>query len=185
MLHWIDTKMNSKRSNNQTNTHSNLQQPHIDNKNGPQQQPKALSNNAENDDPNPNVVSIINATELNLSLLPRNSKNVSVSRPTNRKNETVAAIRSIDRNKAREHIAEQQKKRLLEKKAAVPDVQKDEIKKRLAALHQSSIKILKKNVAKKRKGSLAKPTETVDKGEMSELFVSIFTKTQIVCPSSM
>lgn len=138
----------------------------------------ALSNNAENDDPHPNIINnynIINATELNLDLLPKKSRNANSSRPiTARKNESIAAaaVKSFDRNKAREHIAEQQRKRLLEKKAAVPDAQKDDIKKRLAALHQNSLKIVKKNVSKKRKDlcTLAKSTEAVDRGEEQLIF---------------
>lgn len=129
-----------------------------------------LSSNAENNDPHPNIINnynIINAAELNLDLLPKKLQNVNNSRPktTTRKNESVAAAKSIDRNKAREHIAEQQKKRLLEKKAAGMDVQKDEIKKRLAALHQNSLKIVKKNIAKKQKDlcTMVTSTEPVDK----------------------
>ncbi|XP_037044007.1 uncharacterized protein LOC119079975 [Bradysia coprophila] len=149
-------KMNAKRTNNLTN--NNQQQ--IDT-NGLK---TILSNNAENDDPHPNIISnCINATELNLDLLPKKSKN-NCRQNTDRKN--VVVDRSIDRNKAREHIAEQQRKRLLEKKTAAPDVQKDEIKKRLAALHANSLKIVKKNVAKKQKdlcATLVDTTETADK----------------------
>lgn len=145
--------MNSKRTVNQQ----------IDN-NGPK---TISSNNAENDDPHPNIINnynLINAAELNLDLLPRKTKNVNNSRPkTSRKNESVAAAKTFDRNKAREHIAEQQRKRLLEKKAAGSDMQKDEIKKRLALLHQNSLKIVKKNIAKKQKDMVS--TETVDKRE--------------------
>lgn len=151
--------MNSKRTINQQTAN-----------NGPKTIP---SNNAENNDPHPNIVNnynIINAAELNLDLLPKKLKDSNNSRPkTNRKNEsnTAAAAKSFDRSKAREHIVEQQRKRLLEKKAAGSDVQKDEIKKRLAALHQNSLKIVKKNVAKKQKDmcTLADSTETVDKSE--------------------
>lgn len=141
--------MNSKRTVNQ-----------IDN-NGPK---TISSNNAENDDPHPNIINnynIINAAELNLDLLPRKTKNVNNSRPKTTRNESVAAAKTFDRNKAREHIAEQQRKRLLEKKAAGSDMQKDEIKKRLAVLHQNSLKIVKKNIAKKQKDMVS--TETVDK----------------------
>lgn len=157
--------MNSKHTNNLTN--NQIEQ--IDN-NGSR---TLLSNNAENDDPHPNIINnydIINAAELNLDLLPKKLKNVNSTRSNaNRKSESVCPVsgKSIDRNKAREHIAEQQRKRLLEKKTAVPDVQKDEIKKRLAALHQNSLKIVKKNVAKKQKdlSTLVHSAETVDKGD--------------------
>lgn len=155
--------MNSKRTNKRINNPNNNQQ--IDS-NGLK---TMLSNNAENDDPHPNTInnnySIINATELNLDLLPKKLKNVNTSRPiASSKNDSGAAAKSFDRNKAREHIAEQQRKRMLEKKAAGSDGQKDEIKKRLAALHQNSLKIVKKNIAKKQK-DLAIQTETVDEGE--------------------
>ncbi len=142
---------------------------------------KMSINNTENDDPHPNIINnydIINAAELNLDLLPKKVKNVNNSRPNNanRKNESVpaaAAVKTVDRNKAREHIAEQQRKRLLEKKAAVPDTHKDEIKKRLAALHKNSLKIVKKNVEKKQKDptTLVHSTETVDKGMTGETFL--------------
>ncbi|KAG4073966.1 hypothetical protein HA402_014171 [Bradysia odoriphaga] len=171
--------MNSKRTNNLTN--NNQQQ--IDT-NGLK---TILSNNAENDDPHPNIISnCINATELNLDLLPKKSKN-NCQPNTNRKSGSVVADKSIDRNKAREHIAEQQRKRLLEKKTAAPDVQKDEIKKRLAALHANSLKIVKKNVAKKQKemcATLVDTIETTDKARgTSEPVKTATIENKLVTPT--
>lgn len=128
--------------------------------------------NEENHDPNPNI---INATELKMDLVPlpntnnnRTSQRTTVPRAKMDHSENTA--KSYDRTKAKEYIAVQQKKRLLEKKTAkgnTSEVQKDEVKKRLAELHKNSLKIVKKNIAKKQKSvvNLANSTGTVDKGE--------------------
>lgn len=161
--------MNSKRTSNLTNN-----QQRIDTI-GPQ---TILCNNTENDDPHPNIIhnncNIINAAELNLDLLPKKKStngNGSCRQKANPNSGSVVTVKSIDRNKAREHIAEQQRKRLLEKKTAASDGQKDEIKKRLAALHKNSLKIVKKNVAKKQKELCATTvdmTEAADKSETTK-----------------
>lgn len=124
--------------------------------------------NEENDDPNPNI---INVTELNLDLLPKLKKIKKSQTKSICKVDSVP--KSCDRTKAKELVAEQQRKRFLEVKAArnmTSKVQKDEIKKRLEALHKNSLKIVKKNVEKKRKELVVEnSTGNVDEGEKSRI----------------
>lgn len=132
----------------------------------------------ENDDPNV----IINITELNLDLLPKRTSKLKQAKnsQTQPVRKTVSVPKPCDRSKAKELVAEQQRKRLLETKAAkniTSEVQKDEIKKRLAALHKNSLKIVKKNVEKKRKDLVVvNSTDNVDEGEKCRIIMTFIVK---------